>query len=65
VRCLRGQKKALGAVKHSIIVAVWQMHSTGALYSDPGDPGADYFDRRVDRERKIKRLIAQLEGLAQ
>ena len=58
----RGHKQALGAVKHSIIVAVWHMLTTGELYVDPG---ADYFDRRIDPQRKIKRLIAQLESLGQ
>lgn len=36
------------------------MLTTGELYNDPG---ADDFDRRIDTNRKIKRLIAQLEGL--
>ena len=62
LRGRRGHKKALGAVKHSIIVAVWHMLTTGEIYVDPG---ADYFDRRVDPQRKIKRLIAQLEALGQ
>ena len=62
LRGRRGHKKALGAVKHSIIAAAWHMLSTGELYNDPG---ADYFDRRVDPQKKIKRLIAQLEGLGQ
>jgi transposase len=62
LRGRRGHKKALGAVKHSITVAVWHMLTTGELYVDPG---ADYFDRRVDPQRKIKRLIAQLESLGQ
>ena len=38
------------------------MLTTGELYTDPG---ADYFDRRVDPQRKIKRSIAQLEDLGQ
>jgi len=62
LRGRRGHKKALGAVKHSITVAVWHMLTTGELYVDPG---ADYFDRRIDPQRKIKRLIAQLESLGQ
>jgi transposase len=62
LRGRRGHKKALGAVKHSIIVAVWHMLTTGELYVDPG---ADYFDRRIDPQRKTKRLIAQLESLGQ
>ncbi|MDQ3631333.1 MAG: IS110 family transposase [Actinomycetota bacterium] len=62
LRGRRGHKKAIGAVRHSIIVAVWHMLTTGELYSDPG---ADFFDRRADPQRKIKRLVAQLEGLGQ
>jgi transposase len=62
LRGRRGHKKAIGAVRHSIIIAAWHMLTTGELYTDPG---ADYFDRRVDPQRKIKRLVAQLEGLGQ
>ncbi len=62
LRGRRGHKRALGAVRHSIIVAAWHMLTTGEIYNDPG---ADYFDRRVDPQRKVKRLIAQLEGLGQ
>ena len=48
--------KALGAVKHTIIICIiWQMLSTGELYSDLG---GDYF-----RKRNPERLIAQLESL--
>jgi transposase len=59
LRPRRGHKKALGAVKHSIICACWHMLSTGELYRDLG---GDYFQRR-DPERIAKRLIAQLEAL--
>ena len=59
LRPRRGHKKALGAVKHSIICACWHMLSTGELYSDLG---GDYFRKR-DPERTTKRLIAQLEAL--
>jgi transposase len=59
LRPRRGHKKALGAVKHSIICACWYMLSTGELY---GDLGGDYFQRR-DPERIAKRLVAQLEAL--
>ncbi len=55
----RGHKKALGAVKHSILCAVWHMLTTGELYKDLG---GDYFRKR-DPERLTKRLIAQLEAL--
>jgi transposase len=54
-----GHKKALGAVKHTLITTIWHMLTTGELYSDLG---GDYFRKR-DPERTTKRLIAQLERL--
>jgi transposase len=54
-----GHGKAIGAVKHSILTAVWHMLSTGQLYDDLG---ADYYRRR-DPARTTKRLVAQLERL--
>lgn len=59
LRPRRGHKKALGAVKHSIIVSCWHMLTTGETYRDLG---GDYFARR-DPERTTKRLVAQLEAL--
>ncbi|HMH47234.1 MAG TPA: IS110 family transposase, partial [Solirubrobacteraceae bacterium] len=54
-----GHGRALGAVKHSIICAIWHMLSTGELYKDPG---GEYFRHR-NPERQARRLIAQLEAL--
>jgi transposase len=54
-----GHGRALGAVKHSMLCAVWHMLSTGELY---GDLGGDYFARR-DPERQTRRLVAQLQRL--
>jgi len=51
--------KALGAVKHSIIVACWQMLTTGELYREAG---ADYF-QHADPQRATRRLVKQLEAL--
>ena len=45
-RSRRGHKKALGAVKHTIIRAVWHMLTTGETYRDLG---GDYFTRRDPR----------------
>jgi transposase len=59
LRPRRGHKKALGAVKHSIICACWHMLGTGELYRDLG---GEYFQRR-DPERATKRLVRQLEAL--
>ena len=61
LRPRRGHKKALGAVKHSIIVSCWHMLQTGELYSDLA---GDYFERR-DPQKATKRLVAQLERLGQ
>lgn len=55
----RGPKKALVAVEHAILTAIWSMAHTGALYDDPG---ADYFTRR-DSERLKKHALAQLQRL--
>ena len=55
----RGHKRALGAVKHSLLTAIWQILSTGETYRDLG---ADYFTQR-DPERQTKRLVKQLERL--
>ena len=55
----RGHKKALGAVKHSIISSA-STSSTPA--SSTTELGSDYFTQR-DPERITKRLIAQLERL--
>ena len=55
----RGPKKALVAVEHAILTAIWSMAHTGALYDDPG---ADYFTRR-DPERLKKHALNQLQRL--
>jgi transposase len=59
LRPRRGHRKALGAVKHSILCACWHMLATGELYRDLG---GDYFRKR-DPARTTKRLVAQLEAL--
>jgi transposase len=59
LRPRRGHKKALGAVKHTIITAIWHMLSTGETYRELG---GDYFTRR-DPERRTKHLIQQLQQL--
>ena len=55
----RGHKRALGAVKHTLICAIWHMLATGETYRDLGP---DYFTNR-DPERQTKRLVKQLERL--
>jgi transposase len=59
LRGRRGHAKAVTAVGHSILTAVWHMLQTGELYHDLG---ADYYTRR-DPDRLTKRLVRQLEAL--
>ena len=51
--------RAIGAVRHSIIVACWHMLTTGEIYRDAG---GDYFTR-LDPDKQTRRLVAQLERL--
>lgn len=55
----RGPKKAMVAIEHAILTAIWSMAHTGALYDDPG---ADYFTRR-DPERLKRHALRQLQRL--
>jgi transposase len=55
----RGHKRALGAVKHSLLTAIWHMLATRETYRDLG---ADYLTQRSP-ERQTKRLVKQLERL--
>jgi transposase len=57
----RGKGKALVAVARSILVIIWH------LLADPTaryhDLGPDYYDQRVNTDRKLNSLIRQLEAL--
>lgn len=55
----RGAKRAIVAVAHSLLVAIYAMFSRGEAYHDLG---GDYFDRR-DEERLTRRLVTRLEAL--
>jgi transposase len=55
----RGHKRALGAIKHTMLIAIWHILTTGEIYRDLG---GDYFTNR-DPERQTRRLVAQLERL--
>jgi len=56
-----GKLKALVAIERSILVIVWH------LLSDPNacyvDLGADFYERRIDTNRKTRDLIRQLQAL--
>ncbi len=52
-------QKAIVAIQHAILIAIWHMGTTGALYDDPG---ADYFTR-LHPDRAKNRAIHQLEAM--
>jgi transposase len=49
VTARRGQMKAIVAVEHSIITAIWHMLADGEYYADPG---ADHFTRMDPKKPK-------------
>jgi transposase len=57
----RGKLKALVAVARSILVIIWH------LLADPAarfrDLGADYHTNRVDKDRRTRQLVHQLQAL--
>jgi transposase len=56
----RGPNKAAVAVAHSMLATVWHLLTTGALYQDPG---ADYFDRKLNPVIEAARLRRRIEAL--
>ena len=54
-----GPKKAIMAVQHALLVAIWHMFSTGSVHEDLGP---DHFERR-DKERRLRYLVAQIEKM--
>jgi hypothetical protein len=55
-----GPRRALGAVEHSLLAAIYHMIDRDQPYQDLG---ADYFDRRNDPERQARRLMRDLTKL--
>lgn len=55
----RGPLKAIVALEHSILTAVWNMLTTGECYNEPG---ADFFTR-LDPTRARNRAVRQLYAL--
>ena len=57
----RGKLKALVAIARSILVIVWH------LLADPTaryqDLGADFYTKRIDKNRRRRHLTGQLEAL--
>lgn len=55
-----GHSKALVAVEHSILVAIFHMLDRDQPYHDLGP---DYFIRREDPQRRARKLIRQLQAI--
>jgi transposase len=55
----RGPVRAIVAVQHAMLIAIWNMGTTGTLYDDPG---ADFFIR-LHPERAKTRALEQLRSL--
>ena len=57
----RGKKRAIGAVKHSLLVIVYYMLRDGKPYQDLG---ADYFDK-LNPQQRIRYHVKRLKELGQ
>jgi len=55
----RGPIKAVVAVEHAMLIAIWNMLQTGTTFTDPG---ADFFTKRTPDKAK-SRAIEQLRSL--
>ncbi len=58
-RARGGPKRAIVAVQHAMLVAIWHMFRTGALHEDLG---ADRFRKR-NKMRAVRRHIGRLKKL--
>ena len=60
IRGRRGTFKAVGAIRHDILIAYWHIVAAEVEYQDRG---ADWVARRHSREHQIARLAKQIEKL--
>ena len=60
IRGRRGTFKAVGAIRHDILIAYWHIVGAEVQYEDLG---ADWIARRHSREYQIARLAKQIEKL--
>lgn len=60
IRARRGPKKAIGATRHHILIAVYQVLSKGVPYQELG---VDHFELRHSDRQRTNRLVRQLEQL--
>jgi len=55
----RGPMKALVALEHAMLIAIWNMLDTGSLYTDPGEE----FFTRLNPDRAKSRALDQLRRM--
>ena len=55
----RGPVKAIVAIEHAMLIAIWNMLATGTLYSDPGDD----FYARLNPDKAKSRAVGQLNKM--
>ena len=56
----RNEGKAIFAVAHTMLVAIWWMLTNNVDYQELG---GDYFEQRTDQAAQTRRLVRQLERL--
>jgi transposase len=57
----RGKKRALVAVGNSMLTVIWHLLSNPAEYYR--DLGVDFYETHLNRQRRQRNLIAQLEQI--
>jgi len=60
IRGRRGLPKAIGATRHDILIAYWHIVHDNVDYQELGP---DWASRRLGKEQRTRKLIAQLEAL--
>ena len=60
IRGRRGKAKAIGAVRHDILIAFWHITTKREPYADLGP---DWHQRRYSPDKQAQRLVRQLERL--
>ncbi|MFI8875751.1 hypothetical protein ACIGXX_18150 [Streptomyces sp. NPDC055243] len=56
----RGKRRAVVALEHSILIAIWHMLTHDVPHADLG---GDYFLERTGKTRATRRLVSQLNQL--
>jgi transposase len=55
----RGPVRAIVAIQHTMLIAIWHMLATGAFYDDPG---GDFY-ARLNPDRAKNRALNQLRNM--